>query len=45
VLSALAAADAFAVVPDGRGTVLEGEPVELEMFRSEEQRSAEEVWS
>jgi molybdenum cofactor synthesis domain-containing protein len=39
VLSALAAADAFAVIPVGRGTVRAGEAVELEMFRYPEDRA------
>lgn len=43
VLSALAAADAFAVVPVGTGEVPRGETVELEMFHWPEARTAEEV--
>ena len=43
VLTALAFADAFAVVPRGVGTVGAGSPVELEMFRSPETRTREEV--
>lgn len=43
VLSAAAAADAFAVVPVGTGIVAAGESVVLEMFRWPETRSAEEV--
>jgi molybdopterin molybdotransferase len=43
VLSALAAADAFAVVPAGVDTVEIGEPVELEWFRAAETRTMEEV--
>ena len=43
VLSALAAADAFAVVPVGVGDVAAGAAVELEWFRSPETRSYEEV--
>ncbi len=38
VLSALAAADAFAVVPVGTGSVSAGDPVDLEMFTWEESR-------
>jgi molybdopterin molybdotransferase len=38
VLSALAAADAFAVIPAGRGSVPAGSMVELEMFRYPEDR-------
>ena len=41
VLSALAAADAFAVVPVGVGIVAEGAEVELELFRSPESRTRE----
>ena len=40
VLSALATADAFAVIPVGVGSVSAGDDVELEMFRSPESRSA-----
>ena len=43
VLSALAAADAFAVVPVGVGDLAAGADVELEWFRSPEARSYEEV--
>jgi molybdopterin molybdotransferase len=43
VLSALAAADAFAVVPAGIEGVEPGSPVELEMFRWPERRTREEV--
>ncbi len=43
VLSALAAADAFAVVPVGRGDVPAGATVDLEMFRWPEARTAAEV--
>jgi len=43
VLSALAAATAFAVVPRGVGDVPAGGRVELEMFRYPETRSYEEV--
>jgi molybdopterin biosynthesis enzyme len=42
-LSALAAADAFAVVPVGVGDVAAGVDVDLEWFRSPETRSYEEV--
>ena len=38
VLSGAAAADAFAVIPHGVGTVEEGQPVTLELFRSPETR-------
>ena len=38
VLSAAAAAEAFAVVPRGVGTVKEGEPVTIEMFKWPETR-------
>lgn len=38
VLSALAAADALAVIPAGAGTVAAGAPIELEMFRFPEDR-------
>ncbi len=38
MLSALAAADALAVIPAGQGTVAAGEAVELEMFRYPEDR-------
>ncbi len=43
VLSALAAADAFAVVPEGVSTVPDGGPVTLEMFRQPESRTAAEA--
>ncbi len=43
VLSALARADAFAVVPVGTGGLAAGENVELEMFHWPETRTAEEV--
>ena len=43
VLSALAAADAFAVVPEGVSTVPAGGPVVLEMFRQPESRTAAEA--
>lgn len=43
VLSALAAADAFAVVPVGTGAVSAGMPVTLEMFRWPEARTRQEV--
>lgn len=43
VLSALAAANAFAVVPVGMGTVDAGTKLELEMFRWPETRSRTEV--
>jgi molybdopterin molybdotransferase len=43
ILSALAAADAFAVVPVGTGTVAAGGEVELELFRAPEARSRKEV--
>ncbi|MDH3500499.1 MAG: molybdopterin-binding protein, partial [Acidimicrobiia bacterium] len=43
VLSALAAADAFGVVPVGVGRVDAGDPVTLEMFTWPETRRAEEV--
>jgi molybdopterin molybdotransferase len=43
VLSALAAADAFAVVPEGVSTVPAGGPVILEMFRYPESRTAAEA--
>lgn len=43
VLSALAAADAFAVVPVGIDRADAGSPVELEMFRWPERRTREEV--
>jgi molybdopterin molybdotransferase len=43
VLSALAAADAFAVVPAGVSTVPAGGPVTLEMFRHPESRTGAEA--
>jgi molybdenum cofactor synthesis domain-containing protein len=43
VLAALAAADAFAVVPVGTGRLGAGEVVDLEMFRWPESRTTEEV--
>lgn len=43
VLTALAFADAFAVVPRGVGTIAQGEPVELELFRSPETRTRQEA--
>jgi molybdopterin molybdotransferase len=43
VLSAVAAADAFAVVGEGRGTVEAGEPVTLEMFRWPEERTIDDL--
>ena len=43
VLSAQAAANAFAVVPVGVGTLRPGDPVELEMFRWQESRTREEA--
>lgn len=43
VLTALAAADAFAVVPRGVGTVAAGESVDLELFRSPETLTREEA--
>ena len=43
VLSALARADAFAVIPVGTGTVEIGDPVAIELFRSPETRTASEV--
>ena len=43
VLSALAAADAFAVVPVGRSVVGKGEPLTLEMFKWPESRRAREA--
>jgi molybdenum cofactor synthesis domain-containing protein len=43
VLSALAGADALAVVPVGVGDVARGDDVVLEMFRWPEQRTREEV--
>ena len=43
VLSALAAADAFAVVPIGIGAVAAGADVEVELFRSPEARTRKEA--
>jgi len=43
VLSALARADAFAVIPVGTGRVEIGDPVDVEWFRSPETRTAAEV--
>lgn len=43
VLSSLARADAFAVIPAGRGRVEEGGWIDLELFRSPESRSAAEA--
>jgi molybdopterin molybdotransferase len=43
VLSALAAANAYGVVPVGVGSLDSGDPVELEMFRWEETRTREEA--
>ena len=43
VLSALAAADAYGVVPVGVGTLDAGDPVELEMFRWPETRTRAEA--
>jgi molybdopterin molybdotransferase len=43
ILSALAAADAFAVIPVGIGEVAAGDEVVLELFRSAETRSLEEA--
>jgi len=43
VLSALARADAFAVIPVGTGGVAAGESVDLEMLHWPEKRTAEEV--
>ncbi len=43
IISALAAADAFAVVPVGTGTVSAGDTVELELFRSAEARTRMEA--
>jgi len=44
VLSALAAADAFAVIPVGTGTVPAGDVVELELFRAPESRTRKEAF-
>ena len=43
MLSALAGADAFAVIPVGVGEVPDGAPVELEMHRWPASRTAAEV--
>jgi len=43
VLSALAAADGFAVIPVGTGGLDAGEAVEVELFRAAETRTASEV--
>ncbi|HHC07154.1 MAG TPA: molybdopterin molybdenumtransferase MoeA [Actinobacteria bacterium] len=43
VLSALAAADGFAVVPVGRGRVEPGEAVDVELFRCPERRTRREA--
>lgn len=43
ILSSLAAADAFAVVPLGIERVVAGDPIELELFRSPETRTRSEV--
>ena len=43
ILSALAAADALAVVPVGVGAVAEGAVVELEMFKESEIRTRKEA--
>ena len=43
VLSALARADSFAVIPVGTGWVHPGDPVAIELFRSPEARTASEV--
>jgi len=43
VLSALAAADAFAVIPAGVGEVAAGDPVEVEWFDSRERRTRKEA--
>jgi molybdopterin molybdotransferase len=43
VLSALAAGDAFAVVPEGTGSVDAGDEVTLEMFRWPEERTIDEL--
>ena len=45
VLSAMARADAFAVVPVGVAEVAAGEPVELEMIRWPERRTMREALS
>ena len=43
MLSALARADAFAIVPAGVGDLAAGAEVELEMFRWPETRTMEEA--
>ena len=43
VLTALALADAFVVVPVGQGAVEKGQPVEIEFFRFPEDRTREEA--
>ena len=43
VLTALALADAFVVVPVGEGTIKEGHAIELELFRNPEDRTREEA--
>ena len=43
VLSALARADALAVIPVGTGRVQAGDPITIELFRSPEARTASEV--
>ena len=43
VLSALARADAFAVIPVGTGSVQAGDPMTIELFRSPEARTASDV--
>lgn len=43
VLSALARADAFAVIPVGTGMVQPADPITIELFRSPEARTASEV--
>jgi molybdopterin biosynthesis enzyme len=43
VLSAVAAGDAFAVVPQGTGSVAAGGSVALEMFRWPEERTIDEI--
>ena len=43
VLSALAAADAYGVVPVGTGSLEAGDALDLEMFRWQETRTREEV--
>ena len=43
VLTALAAADAFAVIPVGVGALAAGDTVMLEMFRADESRSLAEA--